>query len=158
MAVLDIDGAVDNVKVLLKGLATWQAICGVSTAAEAAERIHKGGIEEGEPASETPYIILDVDPFQGEWKPDAINGDLTIEARVELEVPPENCRTYSEQYTWVWQQHGGLLREISAGVRGAGQLMLQSLSTPLKPSRIDPDDTGGRVEWAFTIGLTVRLI
>ena len=67
MAALDFAGAVTNVKTMLSGLTAWQTICGVSSSAEAAKRIHLGGCEEEQEESLAPVIILDIDPFNTNW-------------------------------------------------------------------------------------------
>ena len=46
MAVRDLAGCMANVRSMLSGLSQWQAICDVDNAADAAERIHYGGVDE----------------------------------------------------------------------------------------------------------------
>jgi len=159
MAALDVAGAITNTKTMLSNLTAWKTICGVATADEAAQQIHEGGIEvESDDIQTTPCIILDVTSLPTDWMPSRLSGDLTIEVRVELEVPPEETSTYAKQYIWVWTQFGNILAGIMGAVGGAGQLMIRRLETPVMPGRVDPNTNNGRCEWGFVINLTTDFV
>ena len=154
MAALDVATTIANCKSMLSGLAAWQSICKVSTSAEAAKRIVEGGTEEPEDAALCPIILLDVTSVPTNWIANRLRGTLTIEIRVELEVPPEYV-TFAQQYVWIWQQCSALLAGINGAVGGSGQLMIDRLETPLLPGRKDPNLVNGRNEWGFIISLSV---
>jgi hypothetical protein len=154
MAALDVVGALASVKTMLSELTAWQTICGVSSAAEAAKRIHEGGIEVEEGQTTAPSIVLDITSFPTTWKANRFHGDLAIEIRVEFEVPEENRATFSDQYVWVWGKYSDILAGIAGAVGGSGQHMSTTLETPLMPGRVDPDDNSGRCEWNFVLSLT----
>lgn len=158
MAALDVVGALANVKTMLSNLTAWQTICGVSTAAAAAERIYEGAVEEVDGETTTPSIILDVTSIPTTWKANRFHGELAIEIRCELEVPEVNRSTFSAQYVWVWTQYSAILAGIAGAVGGSDQHMSTSLETPIMPGRIDPDENQGRCEWGFVLSLTGTLI
>jgi hypothetical protein len=155
MAALDIAGAIANVKSMLSNLSAWQTICGVSTSALAAARIYEGGTDEDEELSLTPCIFLDVTSLPTNWLANHLRGTLAIEIRVELDVPEDQRTTYSTQYVWVWGKFGELMAGINGAVDGSGQLMIEGLSVPTMPGRIDPNTNSGRCEWGFIYSLTV---
>jgi hypothetical protein len=84
-----------------------------------------------------------------------LRGTLAIEIRVELDVPEDQRTTYSTQYVWVWGKFGELMAGINGAVGGSGQLMIEGLSVPTMPGRIDPNTNSGRCEWGFIYSLTV---
>lgn len=161
MAALDIGTALTTLRTMLSGLTAWQTICGVSSSSEAALKIHYGAVEEDpeHPDCElNPCIVLDVTSLPTGWKANKLHGTATFEMRFYLEMPEAEKTTYSTQYLWVWQQFSAMLAGIDGAVGGAGQAMIDSLSVPLLPGRIDPDDNGGKSEWNFVISLTVDFI
>jgi len=158
MAVLDVASAISNVKTMVAGLSAWQTICGVATSTEAAERIYKNGVEEGEDCSLTPCIILRTAPLQTDYSGSHMRGQLTIELRVELEVPSNKQGTHEEQYVWVQEKCSALMAAIPAAVNGSGQLMMRGMNLPQDPGPIDPDENQGRCEWAFVIALVLDFI
>jgi len=158
MAACDIGSAVQNVKLMLSNLTAWKAICGVSTATEAATRIHEYGIEEDEDTpTQCPLIILDVEDSGLEWKGGHMNGPLGITVRLELEIPASETETYSKQGIWFWSKWSAILDGINSGVQGSGGLMLERITTLVKPGRIEPDSNGGRCEWMAVLNLELHL-
>lgn len=156
MAALDIDGAVQGVKTMLSNLSAWQTITRTSTAADAAKHIHEGGVDDSE-RSRTPLIILDVDDFPMDWDAGRTAGFLTIDTRIELEIPGDSRMTYATEWRWFMQQLSAILAGINANVRGSGELMFNGLSWRLKPGRIEPDTNEGRIEWMTILGIEVWL-
>lgn len=142
---------------MLSGLTAWQSICGVATAAEAALRIYEYGVEEDPACTLCPLIILDIDETVLTWTGGTTQGTLPVDVRIELEIPPDNRGTYSEQGTWFWQQLSALLAGITGAVGGGGQLMFRGLTMPVKPGLIDIKENNGRVEWMTTLRLDVYL-
>lgn len=161
MAALDVGTALTNLKTMLSELTAWQTICGVSTDAEAALKIHYGAVEE-DPDNEgcelNPSIVLDVTSLTTTWQANKLHGTATFEIRFYMEMPDAEKATYGTQYVWIWQQFSSMLAAIDGAVGGAGQAMIDSLSVPLLPGRIDPDDNGGKSEWNFVLSLTVDFI
>lgn len=157
MAALDIDDCVQNVKTMLKNLSAWQTILGVSTAADAAEHIHEYGVEDSDDDPATPCIILDVEDLPTRWQAGELAGSLTVQMRLELEIPEANRDTYSTQGRWFWQKLSALLAGINGGVNDGGELMLDGVSMLLKPGRIEPDTNNGRTDWMCILGLEVHL-
>jgi hypothetical protein len=156
MASLDLDGAVQSVKTMLSELTAWQTITGTTSAAEAAKRIHEGGVAESE-VSETPLIILEIDDFPMRWDGGRLQAPLVVDVRIELEIPHGNRGCYADEWRWFHQQLGSLLAGINGVVRGDGALMLQEVNWRLKPGRIDPDTNDGRLEWMAILGFSVWL-
>lgn len=157
MTALDVDGAIANVKTMLSGLSAWQTICGVATSALAAERIYEYGVEEDDEVTLCPCIILDVDETRSTWTAGALRGNLIVTVRMELAIPEENRTSYSTQGRWFWQKLSAMLAGINGGVGDSGELMLEEITMPLKPGRIDDDHNGGRVEWMVMLGLGITL-
>lgn len=158
MAACDVNSAIANVKTMLKNLSAWQTICGVSTADAAAERIHEYGVDEEEDTDTLcPLIILDIESSSLAWQGQHLRGPLVVTCRMELEIPENTRSTYSTQAVWFWEQWSAMLAGISGGVQGSGQLMLDGISTMVKPGRIDPDTNNGRCEWLAMLGLEIHL-
>lgn len=158
MAAMDVAGAIANVKTMLSGLTAWQTICGVSTSAEAAKRIHLGGIEDDGSESLCPLIVLDIDPINTDWMQSTLSGDLVITADFDLSIPESERSSIAAQYIWTWQKFSEVLAGINGAVNGDGGLMLKGLGVPLKPGPIDNDDNLGRCEWRFGLSFTLRFI
>jgi hypothetical protein len=161
MAALDVGTALSNVRTMLSGLSAWQTICGVSTAAEAAKKIHYGAVEldPDEPTSSSnPCIVLDITSLPTTWRANRLHGTATFEIRFYLEMPEAEKATYSIQYIWIWQQFSAMLDAINGAVGGAGQTMINNLDVPLMPGRLDPDVNGGGSEWNFVISMGVDFI
>lgn len=156
MAALDIDTAIQNVKSMLAGLTAWQTICGVADSTRAAERIYEYGVDE---STQTlcPCILLDLSDQTLPWNGGKFQGNVTIEVRMELEIPQANRATYSTQGRWFWQKLQALLAEIDTTVNDTGTLMIEEITIPLKPGRIDPDTNSGRCEWMTILGFRVYL-
>ena len=158
MATCDFTGLIANTKAILSGLTAWQTICGVSTTAEAAERIYEYGVEEPEEGTSLcPLIILDIDNDSLEWQGGHLNGPVTVTVRMELEVPALQQETYSKQAIWFWGQMTAILNEVNTTANEAGTLMLERISMLVKPGRIDPDENSGRTEWMVMWGFEVHL-
>lgn len=157
MTALNVLGLLDNTRTMLAGLVAWQSVCGVSTTAEAAERIYLGGVE-AEPEQDTsPLCWLDVNPATFDWM--ATNrGRVTVEAVFEIGVPEQERVTYGDEYRWAWTQASAILAGINGAVNGSGQLMLRSLTMPLRPGLINPEDNDGRHDWRFTLGFVVDVV
>lgn len=158
MTTCDFTGLIANTKTLLSGLTAWQGICGVSTTAEAAERIYEYGVDEPEDGSSLcPLIILDVDTDSLEWQGGHLNGPVTVTVRMELEVPALHQETYATQAVWFWDQMSAILNGVNSTVNKSGALMLERISMLVKPGRIDPDENSGRTEWMVMWGFEVHL-
>lgn len=157
MAALDIDGAIQNIKTALSGIADWQSICGVATSAEAAERIYEYGADESDGCSLAPCMILDLEDSELPWNGGKLQGNVTITCRIELPIPPDYQHTYSQQGRYFWQKLQAILAGIESASGSGGELMLESLTMPVKPGRIDPDENNGRIEWMCMLGLVVYL-
>ena len=157
MARLDVLGLLTNTKTMLASCAAWQSICGVATSAEAGKRIYLGGVSAAPEEALAPICWLDVDPTSLDWQ-GTVRGRVTIEARFEIAIAEEFIADYQTQYAWAWGRLSELLDSINASVNGSGQLMLRSLTMPMRPGQIDPDDNDGRVDWAFALGLVVEVI
>ena len=158
MAALDLDGAVQSVKTMLSECSSWQTITETDTAADAAERIHEGGVaDDDQDDPQTPLIILDIDDFPMRWNAGTLQAPLTVDVRIELEIPHANRNCYSDEWRWFMQQLGAILADVNASVRGSGELMLQEISWRVKPGRIDPDSNQGRIEWMAILGFDVWL-
>lgn len=161
MAALDVGTALTNLQTMLSGLTAWQTICGVSTSAAAALKIHFGAVEEDpeSPGCElNPCMVLDVTSLNTTWKANKLHGTAVFEMRFYLEMPDAEKATYGTQYVWIWSQFSSMLAAIDGAVGGAGGTMIDSLSVPLLPGRIDPDDNGGKSEWNFVLSLGVDFI
>ncbi len=153
MAALDVKGTLQNARTMLSGLTAWQSICGVATAAEAAERIIYGGFDDtDEDAALTPpYCILDIETFESNWQGGRFQPVLPITLRFELAVDPEHTATWQDQYLWVWEKFSDIINGIQSNVQGGGQLMAEELNLLLRPGLIDPDTNNGRCDWLFII-------
>jgi hypothetical protein len=161
MAALDVGTSLATLRTMLSGLSAWQTICGVSTSAEAAKRIHYGAVEldQDEPTSSSnPCIVLDITSLSTKWLANRLQGTAVFEMRFYLEMPEAEKSTYSVQYIWIWQQFSAMLAAINGAVGGAGQSMIDSLDVPLMPGRLDPDQNGGGSEWNFVISMGVDFI
>jgi hypothetical protein len=161
MAALDVGTSLVSLRTMLSGLSAWQTICGVSTSAEAAKRIHYGAVEldQDEPTSSSnPCIVLDITSLSTQWLANRLQGTAVFEMRFYLEMPEAEKATYSVQYIWIWQQFSAMLAAINGAVGGAGQSMIDSLDIPLMPGRLDPDVNGGGSEWNFVISMGVDFI
>jgi hypothetical protein len=157
MTALNILGLLDNVKTMLAGLVAWQSVCGVATAAEAAERVYLGGVEATPEDDASPLCWIDVNPATFDWM--ATNrGRVTVEAIFEIGVPETEQETFQDEYRYAWTQASAILAGINAAVNGSGQLMLRSLTMPLRPGLINPEDNDGRHDWRFTLGLVVDVV
>ena len=141
MSALDILGLLDNTRTMLAGLAAWQSVCGVATSVEAAQRIYLGGVEATSEEDTSPLCWLDVNP--------------TV---FEISVPETERVTFQDEYRYAWTQASAILAGINAGVNGSGQLMLRTLTMPLRPGLINPEDNDGRHDWRFTLGLVVDVV
>jgi hypothetical protein len=157
MARLDVLGLLTNTRSMLASLTTWQEICGVSTAGEATERIYLGGVVAAPEEALAPICWLDVDPANFDWQGTS-RGRVTIEARFEIAIPEDKIADYSQQFSWIWGRVSALMADINAAVNGSGQLMLRSLTMPVRPGPIDPDDNDGRTDWMLQLGLVVEVI
>ena len=157
MARLDVLGLLTNARTMLAGLTAWQSICGVTTTAEASERIYLGGVVAAPEEALAPICWLDIDPTNFDWQGTA-RGRVTVEARFELAVPEDKIADYSQQFSWVWHQVSALLADINGAVNGSGQLMLRNITMPMRPGPIDPDDNDGRTDWMLQLGLVVEVI
>jgi hypothetical protein len=157
MARLDVLGLLTNTRSMLGSLTTWQEICGVSTAGEATERIYLGGVVAAPEEALAPICWLDVDPANFDWQGTS-RGRVTIEARFEIAIPEDKIADYSQQFSWIWGRVSALMADINATVNGSGQLMLRSLTMPVRPGPIDPDDNDGRTDWMLQLGLVVEVI
>jgi hypothetical protein len=157
MARLDVLGLLTNTRNMLGSLTTWQEICGVSTAGEATERIYLGGVVAAPEEALAPICWLDVDPANFDWQGTS-RGRVTIEARFEIAIPEDKIADYSQQFSWIWGRVSALMADINAAVNGSGQLMLRSLTMPVRPGPIDPDDNDGRTDWMLQLGLVVEVI
>jgi hypothetical protein len=157
MARLDVLGLLTNTRSMLGSLTTWQEICGVSTAGEATERIYLGGVVAAPEDALAPICWLDVDPANFDWQGTS-RGRVTIEARFEIAIPEDKIADYSQQFSWIWGRVSALMADINATVNGSGQLMLRSLTMPVRPGPIDPDDNDGRTDWMLQLGLVVEVI
>lgn len=158
MAALDVASALTSIRTMLSGLSAWQTICGVSTAAKAAERIHYGAVDELDESTLSPCIILDVTSLPANWLGNRLQGEVTFEMRFYLEMPDSKKASFGDQYLWAWQQFSAMLDAINGAVGDAGEAMIQSLSVPLMPGRIDPDENGGLSEWNFILSLGLHMI
>jgi hypothetical protein len=157
MARLDVLGLLTNTRSMLGSLTAWQEICGVSTAGEATERIYLGGVVAAPEQALAPICWLDVDPANFDWQGTS-RGRVTIEARFEIAIPEDKIADYSQQFSWIWGRVSALMADINAAVNGSGQLMLRSLTMPVRPGPIDPDDNDGRTDWMLQLGLVVEVI
>jgi hypothetical protein len=157
MARIDVLGLLTNTRSMLGSLTTWQEICGVSTAGEATERIYLGGVVAAPEEALAPICWLDVDPANFDWQGTS-RGRVTIEARFEIAIPEDKIADYSQQFSWIWGRVSALMADINATVNGSGQLMLRSLTMPVRPGPIDPDDNDGRTDWMLQLGLVVEVI
>lgn len=161
MAALDVGTALTSLRTMLSGLSAWQTICGVSSADEAAKRIHYGAVEldQEEPTSSSnPCIVLDITSLATTWKANRLHGTAVFEMRVYLEMEEAEKATYGTQYIWIWEQFSAMLDAINGAVGEAGQSMISSLDIPLMPGRLDPDQNGGGSEWNFIISMGVDFI
>jgi hypothetical protein len=156
MARLDVLGLLTNARTMLAGLSTWQSLCSVSSATEAAERIYLGGVVAAPEEALAPICWLDIDPANFDWQSTA-RGRVTVEARFEIAVPEDKIADYSQQFSWVWGQVSALLADINNAVNGSGQLMLRNITMPMRPGPIDPDDNEGRTDWMLQLGLVVEV-
>lgn len=157
MAVQDVDTAIANVKAMLAALSAWQTITGTSSSTEATKRIHEYGVDDSDGLSLCPCIILDIDENRSSWSAGQLRGNLTVTLRMELEIPDENRTTYSTQGRWFWQKLSAMLAGINGAVNISGGLMLEELTMPLKPGRIEEDENSGRTEWMVILGLVLTL-
>lgn len=158
MAIFDIAGAVENVKTMLQSIAAWQTICGVSTAAEAAKRIHFGVVEDDGSETLCPLLILDVEPITTTWNADRLRGKLQVEIRMELAIPEEHQRTPQAAYSWVWARIGEMMAGVSDGVAQSGELMVESFVMRHRPAPIEPDENFGRKEWGVIWDLNLDFV
>lgn len=158
MANFDIASAVTNVKTMLAGLPAWQALCKVATAAEAAEKIYIGVIEDDGAESKCPLISLDINPVVTTWDGGRLRGKIAVEIRMELAIPSSNSRTMQDCYLYMWQQCGNMIAGINGAVGGSGQLMTESCAMRSTPGPIDPNENFGRNEWAVIWDLTMDFI
>jgi hypothetical protein len=157
MSALDILGLLDNTRTMLAGLAAWQSVCGVATSAEAAQRIYLGGVEATSEEDTSPLCWLDVNPTTFDWMATS-RGRVTVEAVFEIGVPETERVTFQDEYRYAWTQASAILAGINASVNGSGQLMLRTLTMPLRPGLINPEDNDGRHDWRFTLGLVVDVV
>lgn len=161
MAALDVATAFTNLKTMLSNLTAWQTICGVSTASEAAQKIHYGAVEfdaENPGGELSPNIILDVTSLNTIWKANKLHGTVVFELRFYMQMDEAEKASYSTQYLWIWTKFSAMLAAIDGAVGDAGGTMIQSLTVPLMPGRIDPDDNMGQSEWNFIISIGVDFI
>jgi len=161
MAALDVGTALTSLRTMLSGLTAWQTICGVSSASEAAARIHYGAVEADEQSAGcdlNPCIVLDVTSLTTAWMGNKLHGKVIFELRFYMEMPDAEKATYGTQYIWIWQQFSAMLAAIDGAVGGAGQAMIDSLDVPLFPGRIEPDENGGKSEWNFVLSMRLDFI
>ncbi len=160
MASLDVGTSLTNLKTMLSGLTAWQTICGVSSSAEAALKIHYGAVEEDseDDCDQNPCMILDVTSLDTTWKANKLHGTAVFELRFYMQMPDAEKATYGTQYIWIWQQFSAMLAAIDGAVGGAGQTMIDSLNVPLLPGRLEPDENNGKSEWNFVLSLGVDFI
>jgi len=158
MAALDVGTALSNVRTMLSGLSAWQTICGAASAAEALTRIHYGALEDDQESTSAPCIILDVTSLPTNWLANRLQGNLTIEMRFYLEMPEAERATFSDQYIWVWQKFSAMMDGINGAVGDSGEAMIRTLTVPLMPGRIDPDENGGLSDGNFILALGLDFI
>lgn len=158
MAALDMLGAMQNVKTMLSSLTAWQAICGVSTAALAAERIFDGSTEDYEETTLCPCILLNEESLPMEWQQAHLRGRPVVEIRVEAEVPEENSALETDAYAWARGFYRDMLAGIAGAVGGSGGLMIEALRTKQPPGLIDSNTNNGRYECGFILELVFVLI
>lgn len=160
MTVQDYSGLFDGAQTMLSGLSSWQSICGVSTAAEAAENIYFIGTEDDGAETLAPCIILDFSSLTMARKGSRLHGDCGLEARFELKIPSEECDTIKTQAAWVLSQFSALLADIDAALVGDAAMMVdeETIQVSLLPKLIDPDMNHGRVEWSFAFVFPVTVI
>lgn len=157
MTALNVLGLLDNVKAMLAGLQAWQSVCGVATSAEAGERIYLGGVEATAEEDTSPLCWIDVNPATFDWF-STNRGRVTVELVFEIGIPETERETFQGEYRYAWTQASAILAGINGAVNGSGQLMLRSLTMPLRPGLINPEDNDGRHDWRFTLGLVVDMI
>jgi hypothetical protein len=157
MANLDVKSAIVNVRSMLSGLSSWQAICGVSSSGSAADKIFYGGQEDVEEFSLAPCCVLSFDPMQTTWMSTS-RGQLTIKARFEIPIPEEHQLSYSDRYVYAWEKMSAILAGINGAVNGSGQLMLQNLNVDLEPGEIDPNENNKRIEWGFILAIVLDFL
>ena len=161
MAALDAGTALASLRTMLSALPAWQTICGVSTSAEAAKKIHYGAVEvdQDEPTSNSnPCIVLDITSLSTTWKATRLHGTAVFEIRFYLEMPEAEKATYGTQYLWIWQKFSELLDAINTTLSRDGGEMVKTVDVPLMPGRLDPDNNGGGSEWNFVLSLGVDFI
>ena len=156
MASLDIATALVNVRSAISELAAWQTMCGVSTAAEAAQRIVYGSnsVECELPIDQQfPVIILTFKQFSTEWKGNKLHGSVTFELDFSFLMNESEKGSFSDQFLWIWQQLSLMLAALEGAVGKSGEVMIRSLSIPIEPGRFDPDKNTGTSEWTFVIAI-----
>ena len=161
MAALDVGTALTTLRTMLSNLTAWQTVCGVSSASEAAKKIHYGAVEldQDEPASShNPCIVLDITSLSTQWRANRLHGTAVFELRFYLEMPDAEKASYAAQYIWIWQQFSAILDGINGAVGGSGQAMINNLDIPLMPGRLDPDNNTGGSEWNFVISMGLDFI
>ncbi|MGV2337614.1 MAG UNVERIFIED_CONTAM: hypothetical protein LVR18_27220 [Planctomycetaceae bacterium] len=157
MSALDILGLLNNTKTMIAGLAAWQSVCNVTTSAEAGSRIYLGGVEAAPEDDTSPLCWLDVNPATFDWMGTS-RGRVTVEAVFEIGIPTEEQVTFQREFRYAWTQASAILAGINGAVNGSGQLMMRSLTMPLRPGLINPEDNDGRHDWRFTLGLVIEVV
>ena len=158
MAALDVATALENVRDFYAAMTSWRAICGVSTSAEAEERIYIGGTEE-DVESLVPSIVLEVfalpiENTGGHYR----SPNLEVLVWCEIAVPVESCRTLEDQYLYVWQRWSLMAAELDVLSRSDGGGMSRDMRFNQLPGRKDSKLNQGRKEWGFAFIYTTHLI
>ena len=157
MAAIDVATTLQNCKTMWSGLAAWQAICGVATATEAAERIYIGGTPE-DTDSLVPSTVFEIAGIPLQKTGAHFRGTMDVNIWCELEVPNTNNDTYENQYLWVWSKWAALMAEMITTSNTSGGLMLESLRPVQLPGRKDSKVNQGRKEWGFTFAFSTHLV
>ena len=157
MAALDVATALENVRDFYAAMTSWKAICGVSTSAEAEERIYIGGTEE-DVETLVPSIVLEVLGLPLELTGGHFRGTLDIMIWCEIDVPVESCRTFESQYLYVWSKWSLMAAELVTASLGSGGLMSLNMRPQQLPGRKDSKFNQGRKEWGFTFIASTHLI
>ncbi|HQX52882.1 MAG TPA: hypothetical protein PLR25_23375 [Planctomycetaceae bacterium] len=157
MASLDVATSLRNIKTAWSNLTTWQSLCGVASAALAAERIFIGGTEENEETI-VPVTIIMVESLPLRVDAFKLRGSLTTKICCELAVPSNNSLSYQDEYLWVWGQWALIMAGLEANSNQTGGLMLDHITTDQLPGQKDSTINKGRQEWGFSFNYTSYLV
>lgn len=143
---------------MLSEMSSWQSWCGVSTAADARERIHLVRVKDPENV-QRPFILLDWQPGQTFRQSGYSMGSLMM--LIEDSIPEDYRNDNSDPAVYILNNVGALTAEIWSDTEDYSQVRLSLdkqdglvMETPLKFSDPQEGEFYGQIIYTVNFGVT----